>query len=97
MLRNTAASKVAVGPLNTSNGKIVTVSTPYAELAAANTEIERLRELLKTRDTPISSDNLLDRLATVLKALVQRTVLLRSVKVADPPLLTDGTNPIFNN
>ena len=39
------------------------------ELTAANAEIERLRGLLKTRDTPIPSDNLLDRLATVLKAL----------------------------
>ena len=36
---------------------------------AANTEIKRLRGLLKARDTPISSDNLLDRLATVLEAL----------------------------
>jgi hypothetical protein len=35
----------------------------------ANTEIKRLQELLKTRDTPIFSNNLLDRLATVLKAL----------------------------
>jgi len=35
----------------------------------------------------------------VLKALVQRIVLalLRSVKVIDPLLLIDGTDPIFNN
>ena len=39
------------------------------ELTIANTKIKRLQGLLKTRDTPISSDNLLDRLATVLKAL----------------------------
>jgi hypothetical protein len=69
MPRNTAAGKAAAGPLNTSDGETVTVSTPEAELAAANAEIERLRELLETRDTPISSDDLLDRLATVLKAL----------------------------
>jgi hypothetical protein len=69
MLRNTVAGKAAVGPLNTSNGEIVTVSTPQAELAAANAEIERLRELLETRDTPISSEDSLDRLATVLEAL----------------------------
>ena len=69
MLRNTAASKAAVGPLNTSNSKIIAVLTPQEELAAANAEIERLRELLKARDTPISSDDLLDRLTTILKAL----------------------------
>ena len=69
------------------------------ELTIANTKIKRLRGLLKTRDTPISSDNLLDRLATVLKALAQRIVLTssRSIKVTDPPLLIDGANPIFNN
>ena len=99
MPRNIAAGKAAVGPLNTSNSKTVTISTPQAELAAANTEIERLRELLETRDTSISSDDLLDRLATVLKALAQRIALvsLRSAKVADPLLLTDGADPIFNN
>jgi hypothetical protein len=67
------------------------------ELTAANAEIERLRELLKTRDTPAPSDDQLDRLATVLKALAQRTISLQSIKVADPPLLIDRTNPIFNN
>jgi hypothetical protein len=36
---------------------------------AANAEIERLRELFKTRDTPISSNDPLDRLAIALKAL----------------------------
>ena len=35
----------------------------------------------------------------VLKALAQRIVLAssRSAKVADPPLLTDGTDPTFDN
>ena len=69
MPRNTAAGKAAIGPFNTSNGKIIAVSTPQEELIAANAEIKRLRELLKARDTPISSDNLLDRLTTILKAL----------------------------
>ena len=69
MPRNTAASKLAAGPLNGSKDKTITVLTPQAELTAANTEIKRLREQLKTRKTPISSDNSLDRLATVLKAL----------------------------
>ena len=69
MLRNIAAGKAAIGPLNTSNGEIITVLTPQEELMAANAEIEWLQELLKARDTPISSNNLLDRLAIILKAL----------------------------
>ena len=69
MLRNIVAGKAAIGPLNTSNSKIIAILTPQEELIAANTEIKRLRGLLKARDTPISSDDLLDRLAIVLKAL----------------------------
>ena len=69
MLRNTAVGKVTVGPANALDEEIINVLTPQAELTAANTEIKRLREQLETRNTPISSDNLLDRLATVLKAL----------------------------
>src|ERR1700722_7388427 len=97
MPRNTAAGKAVVGPANASDEETINVSTPQAELAAANAEIKRLRELLETRDTPASSDDPLDRLATVLEALAQRTTPLRSAKVADSPLLADGTNPIFNN
>jgi hypothetical protein len=69
------------------------------ELATANTKIKRLQELLKTRSTPISSKDLLDRLTIVLKALAQYIVLglLRSIKVIDPLLLIDRANPIFNN
>jgi len=101
MPRNTVAGKAAIGPANTSDGETVAVSTPQEELAAANTEIERLQELLKTRDTPIPSEELLDtyRLTTVLKALAQYTASAssRSAKVTDPLLLTDGTDPTFNN
>ena len=109
MLRNTAASKAAAGPLNTSDDKIVNILNPQVELAAANAKIERLRELLKARDTPASasSDELLNtqRLATVLKALSQRLggpskpyiASSRSIKVVDPLLLTDGIDPTFNN
>ena len=60
MLRNTAAGKAAIGSTNTSNGKTVAVLTPQEELAAANTEIKLLWELLKTRDTPTPSKKLLD-------------------------------------
>ena len=69
MPRNTTAGKAAVGPLNTSNGKTIAVLTPQEELTAANAEIKWLQELLKARDTPISSNNLLDRLTIILKAL----------------------------
>ena len=69
MLRNTAVGKVAVGPINASDEEITNILIPQAELIAANTKIKQLREQLKTRDTPISSINLLNRLAIVLKAL----------------------------
>ena len=42
MLRNTAAGKAAIGPLNTSNSKIIAVLTPQEELTVANAEIKRL-------------------------------------------------------
>ena len=47
MLRNTAASKTAAGPLNASKDEIITVLTPQAELAAANAEIKQLQKLLE--------------------------------------------------
>ena len=97
MPRNTAAGKATIGPANALDEETINVLTPQAELAAANAEIERLREQLETRNTPASSDDLLDRLATVLKALAQRIVSSRSAKVVDPPLLIDGADPIFNN
>ena len=69
MPQNIVVGKAAIGPINALNKEIINILTPQAELAIANTKIKRLRELLKTRNTPISSDNLLDRLAIVLKAL----------------------------
>ena len=69
MPRNAAAGKATTGPLNTSNSKTIAVLTPQEELAAANAKIKRLQELLKARDTPASSNDLLDRLTIILKAL----------------------------
>ena len=40
MLKNIVASKVAIGPLNTLDNKIVNVLNPQAELAAANAKIK---------------------------------------------------------
>ena len=53
MLRNTAASKIAAGPLNSSKDEIITILTPQAELTAANTKIKLLQKLLKAKNTPI--------------------------------------------
>ena len=99
MPQNTVVGKAAIGPINASDKETINVLTPQAELTTANTKIKQLREQLKTRDTPVSSVNLLDRLAIVLKALAQQIVLvlLQSAKVIDPPLLIDGADPIFNN
>jgi len=97
MPQNTAASKAAAGPANTLDKKTINVLTPQAELTAANTEIKQLQELLKAKNTPASQDNPLDRLAIVFKALAQHTTSLKSAKVADPLLLTDRTNPTFDN
>ena len=69
MPRNTAASKTAAGPSNTSEDETITILTPQAELAAANAKIERLRELLLAQNTPVSNDESLSdaqRLTTVL-------------------------------
>ena len=40
MLRNTAASKFAIRPLNTSKDKIITILTFKAEFIVANTKIK---------------------------------------------------------
>ena len=69
MPRNAAAGKAAIGPLNTLNSKTIAVLTLREELTAANAEIKQLWELLEAKDTPIFSNDLLDRLATALKAL----------------------------
>jgi len=42
MLRNIAAGKAAVGPVNTSNSKTVAIATPQEELAAASAKIKWL-------------------------------------------------------
>ena len=40
MPRNTVASRMAIGPLNSSKDKTILVLSPEAELVAANTEIK---------------------------------------------------------
>ena len=42
ILRNTVASKAAIGPLTTSNSKTGTNLNPQVELIATNTEIKQL-------------------------------------------------------
>jgi len=41
MLRNIVAGKAAIGPLNTSNSKIITILTPQVELAVAITKMKQ--------------------------------------------------------
>ena len=69
MLQNIVVGKVAIGPANALNKEIINILTPQIELIAANTEIKQLQELLGTRDTSISNNDPLDRLAIVFKAL----------------------------
>ena len=69
MLQNIVVGKVAIGPANALNKEIINILTPQIELIAANTKIKQLQELLGTRDTPISNNDPLDRLAIVFKAL----------------------------
>ena len=56
MLRTIVVGKAVIGPLNTLDKEIINVLTPQAELAATNTKIKQLQELLKARDTPISNN-----------------------------------------
>ena len=79
---------------------------PSQDLAAANAEIERLRALLAAKDTPAPSSETLsyDRLADVLEMLSQRLARAdspaapsKSAKIPDPPILTDGKDPTFDN
>ena len=75
------------------------------DLASANAEIERLRALLATQDTPSGTETLSpDRLASVLEAISQRLPRddspnrpTKSAKIPDPPILTDGKEPTFDN
>jgi hypothetical protein len=78
------------------------VTTTQDELETANAEIQRLRAMLEARDqTPLTECSLgPDRLADVLEALTQRLTDERTHKterIPDPPLLTDGAEPTFEN
>ena len=74
------------------------------ELTAAQAEIELLRSQLAARHERDSSP-IQPGLTTVLEALLRRleqapsprTYLQRSVKVPDPPVLTDGKDPTFSS
>jgi len=74
-------------------------------LAAANAEIDRLRALLVSQETPSETETInSDRLANVLEAIAQRLTREdslnrspKSTKIPDPPLLTDSKDPTFNS
>ena len=69
MPQNIVVGKAAIGPANALDEEIINVLTPQAELIIANTKIKQLQELLRTKNTPISNNDLLNRLTIVLKAL----------------------------
>lgn len=88
-------------------GRATEPTNPQEALAAAQAEIGELRAQLAAREITPSRDQSPDtlRLATVLEALSQRLTgtpdaverTQRSAKIADPPLLTDGADPTFEN
>jgi hypothetical protein len=79
------------------------------DLVAATAEIEQLRAQLAARDSPAPAFPNLDRLATVLEAFSERLDRIESrastpasgsgkaTKLPDPPILTDGKHPTFEN
>jgi hypothetical protein len=67
-------------------------------------EIERLRALLASQETPSLEIASLENLASVLQAISQRLARdnspnrsTKSAKIPDPPLLTDGKEPTFES
>ena len=95
------ASSSQTGPSNTTSE---TTATLQADLDATNAEIEQLRALLTAKDTPIPGTPTSDRLADVLEALTEHLTRTdspatpaKSAKIPDPPLLTDGKDPTFDN
>src|SRR5580658_4929081 len=86
-------------------------TTIQDDLVAATAEIEQLRAQLAARDSPapVQVSPNLDRLATVLEAFSERLDRMetrastpasgsgKSTKLPDPPILTDGKDPTFEN
>jgi hypothetical protein len=92
----------AVGPSNESLED--TPQDSSQDLASANAEIEQLRALLATQNTPSGTETLSpDRLASVLDALSQHLARAgspgssKSTKIPNPPLLMDGKEPTFES
>jgi hypothetical protein len=98
-----APTRRTAGPSNESPEE--TLQDSPQDLATANAEIDRLRGLLATQNTPPSNETLNhDRLAEVLEAFSQRfarddspTRPTKSAKIPDPPILMDGKEPTFEN
>src|SRR5436189_4306178 len=95
------ASSSQTGPSNTTNE---TTATLQENLDATNAEIEQLRALLTAKDTPIPGTPTSERLADVLEALTEHLTRIdspatppKSAKIPDPPILTDGKDPTFEN
>ena len=94
----TTASRAAA---STSSEETMNQPEFREELLAAQAEIRELRAQLEAHTPRDPSPSNRD-FATVLEALVQQLPPAaarpeRSAKVADPPVLTDGTDPSFDN
>jgi len=94
-----APARRPAGPSNESPNEAI------QDLAAANAEIDRLRALLVSQETPSETETMnSNRLANVLEAIAQRLTREdslnrspKSTKIPDPPLLTDGKDPTFDS
>jgi len=94
---SSATSSRTIPPIDTSG-----TSTPQSdELVAANAEIARLKALLSNQEVVSPGP---DRLADALNTFADRLARSespagpsRSVKLPDPPLLTDGKEPTFES
>lgn len=74
------------------------------DLVAAYAEIKRLRAQIASQATPTSETANSEGLTSVLQALAQRLTMegspatpTKSAKIPDPPILTDGKDPTFEN
>jgi hypothetical protein len=99
-LRNQLAAGKATGTPSTLDASSVT--SPIEELAAAHQKIKYLRAILADRNIRERAASP-DKLASVLEALSlslsqgNSLVPKKSMKIPDPPPLTDGKDPIFES
>jgi len=99
-----AKSTASRAAASTSTDQTLAQTDLQEELSAAQAEIELLRAQLAARtprDTSPSNAGLVAVLETLARRLDRPSSPAdrpqRSAKVADPPILTNGADPSFNN